>query len=600
MEYSKNFGFALPSSANDVDLADINEIANNFRKIDENAVKKEAGKGLSENDFTDAEKQKLQNALLPENIDQKYNPTSENPQSGIAVAQATKILKDHIIKLGKNLYDETKFLSDTRADGTTRAGETCSYWIKVVENESYVLSRKSKAPAYFRIYGKDSAGTLTSIYEGNITTGYVFTIPSGITHVRFSCANANFVDIQFEQGTEKTNYEPYTETINPSLLNFLELKSIGKNLLNRDASISGRRLTSSGDFDTSWAKNDVSDFIPVAYGDTISISGVIAEGDNNFVYGVGEYDENFKLVNFYDTLAMLQGVADKSKITIKINRNIHYIRVDYRNLAKNIQVERATEPTEYEPFSGEIALKKTYNNFKFSNDLTYSLNQWYGKKLVVDGDSITHDKGKMDYWQFAASNILEMVLPDNLGLNPETGNPYPANGRIGIGGSRIANENGANNLDQSIVLRYQNLPDDADLVMIAGGSNDWGHSGVELGDFDSTDDTTFYGALNILCAGLKEKYPDTPVVLMTPIKRGAYGQKNAKGLTQEQFVDAMIRKCRQYNIYCLDMWANCPINPNITSMANTLYNANVDLVHPNTEGHKVMGKTVAGFIRTLN
>ena len=90
MEYSKNFGFALPSSANDVDLADINEIANNFRKIDENAVKKEAGKGLSENDFTDAEKQKLQNALLPENIDQKYNPTSTNAISGVGVAQAVE------------------------------------------------------------------------------------------------------------------------------------------------------------------------------------------------------------------------------------------------------------------------------------------------------------------------------------------------------------------------------------------------------------------------------------------------------------------------------------------------------------------------------
>lgn len=221
MEYSKNFGFALPSSANDVDLADINEIANNFRKIDENAVKKEAGKGLSENDFTDAEKQKLQNALLTENIDQKYNPTSENPQSGLAVAQATKILKDHIIKLGKNLYDETKFLSDTRADGTTRAGETCSYWIKVVENESYVLSRKSIVQAYFRIYGKDSAGTLTSIYEGNIKKeGYVFTIPSGITHIRFSCINANFVDIQLEQGTVKTEYEAYEEFLNLDLLRY--------------------------------------------------------------------------------------------------------------------------------------------------------------------------------------------------------------------------------------------------------------------------------------------------------------------------------------------------------------------------------------------
>lgn len=62
MEYSTNFNFSLPSRDNDVDLADINEISNNFRKIDENAVKKEVGKGLSTNDFTTEEKEKLANA----------------------------------------------------------------------------------------------------------------------------------------------------------------------------------------------------------------------------------------------------------------------------------------------------------------------------------------------------------------------------------------------------------------------------------------------------------------------------------------------------------------------------------------------------------
>lgn len=69
MEYSKNFNFSLPSRDNDVDLADINEISNNFRKIDENAVKKEVGKGLSTNDFTNEEKKRLANALTSESTD---------------------------------------------------------------------------------------------------------------------------------------------------------------------------------------------------------------------------------------------------------------------------------------------------------------------------------------------------------------------------------------------------------------------------------------------------------------------------------------------------------------------------------------------------
>ena len=51
-------------------------------------VASEVGKGLSSNDFTDADKKKLYSALQSENIDKTYNPTSENAQSGLAVAQA--------------------------------------------------------------------------------------------------------------------------------------------------------------------------------------------------------------------------------------------------------------------------------------------------------------------------------------------------------------------------------------------------------------------------------------------------------------------------------------------------------------------------------
>ena len=48
----------------------------------------EVGKGLSSNDFTNEDKEKLYSALQNENIDKTYNPTSENAQSGKAVAEA--------------------------------------------------------------------------------------------------------------------------------------------------------------------------------------------------------------------------------------------------------------------------------------------------------------------------------------------------------------------------------------------------------------------------------------------------------------------------------------------------------------------------------
>ena len=103
MEYSKNFNFALPSRDNDIDLADINEISNNFRKIDENSVKKEVGKGLSTNDFTDEYKAKVEKALTGENIDAEMSDTSENPVQNKAV----KGYIDDKTKQGHLIYQTT-------------------------------------------------------------------------------------------------------------------------------------------------------------------------------------------------------------------------------------------------------------------------------------------------------------------------------------------------------------------------------------------------------------------------------------------------------------------------------------------------------------
>lgn len=62
MDISTNYGFFLPSRDAD-DIADINQISDNFRTIDEKMVEKVEGKGLSENDYTAQDKGKVQGAL---------------------------------------------------------------------------------------------------------------------------------------------------------------------------------------------------------------------------------------------------------------------------------------------------------------------------------------------------------------------------------------------------------------------------------------------------------------------------------------------------------------------------------------------------------
>ena len=85
----------------DIKLEDFN--TDNFynnKQIEQklnNKVDKIEGKGLSTEDYTTAEKQKLSELQLP---DQTYNPESENAQSGKAVAEA---LEQNIEELSKSL-----------------------------------------------------------------------------------------------------------------------------------------------------------------------------------------------------------------------------------------------------------------------------------------------------------------------------------------------------------------------------------------------------------------------------------------------------------------------------------------------------------------
>lgn len=185
MEYSKNFNFALPSSTNDTDLADINELANNFRKIDENAVKKEQGKGLSTNDFTDAEKQKLEDALLPENIDQKYNPTSPNAQSGVAVASVI----DGVANAIKNTASGNPIVIDDASPITHNLD------IKTSANETVYVRSKNLIPFDNKSYnnGKYVAGQTYTINGVSFTVnddGSVYAVGTAINSTVFVLSNS--------------------------------------------------------------------------------------------------------------------------------------------------------------------------------------------------------------------------------------------------------------------------------------------------------------------------------------------------------------------------------------------------------------------------
>ena len=108
MEISTNLGFYLPSSASD-DIADINQISDNFRNLDEYIpgmfrevkadIRTKQDVLVSGKNIKSVNGKSLLgegNLELSIEVDQTYNPTSENAQSGKAVAEAVGSVEDAI------------------------------------------------------------------------------------------------------------------------------------------------------------------------------------------------------------------------------------------------------------------------------------------------------------------------------------------------------------------------------------------------------------------------------------------------------------------------------------------------------------------------
>ena len=142
--------------------------------------------------------------------------------------------------------------------------------------------------------------------------------------------------------------------------------------------------------------------------------------------------------------------------------------------------------------------------------------------------------------------------------------------------------------------RYATMANDADMVVVVGGTNDYG-TNVVLGTIADTEDVSFYGALNVLCNGLLEKYPGKRIVFITPFHRANEGA-NSAGATLAQYRQAIFDVARDvYGFAVLDGWAVGLSPKNAAIKAQYI----VDGLHPNPPGHELIGQSVAHMLNAL-
>lgn len=208
-----------------------------------------------------------------------------------------------------------------------------------------------------------------------------------------------------------------------------------------------------------------------------------------------------------------------------------------------------------------------------------------GLKVNFLGDSITFGTG---------SSAPEFRYPSM--LEREQGLAVARN--YGIGGTRFARQHTPSNAkwDQDFCSRVEGMDPDADLIVVFGGTNDFGHGDAPMGTFEDRTPDTFYGACHTLMSSLIEKYPTSTIVFITPIHRETEDRLNHNGCRLVDYVDIIKEVARYYSLPVLDLFATAGIQPKLAVQKEALC---PDGLHPNDAGYRRITDRLAAFLLAL-
>ena len=234
---------------------------------------------------------------------------------------------------------------------------------------------------------------------------------------------------------------------------------------------------------------------------------------------------------------------------------------------------------------------------------------WKGKRVAFLGDSITdprHVGCTENYWNF---------LPRFLGIDAYV---------YGRNGWRMDGM-----LKQAEWLR-EDLGDEVDAIFVFAGTNDFNGS-VPRGEWYNEeevqtrrsqgqvsvkhrkirmDETTFRGRINLLMSYLKHEFPRQQIVLMTILHRGyaSFGPKNIQPDEMHanllgEYVDAynedILQAGRIWSVPVLDVSMTSGLLPTDAEYSSYFHDAESDMLHPSSQGHRRLALTMAHWMRSL-
>lgn len=214
-----------------------------------------------------------------------------------------------------------------------------------------------------------------------------------------------------------------------------------------------------------------------------------------------------------------------------------------------------------------------------------------GKIINFIGDSITYGYCVVDHSKRFVNRIGH--------LTGAICNNY------GIAGTRIARQyqpSDAPHKDRDFCSRVEEMDSNADIVVVFGGTNDYGHGDAPFGtDADETVDT-FCGALHVLYRRLRSHCPKALIVILTPMHRrgedNIYGEgaKVQPSLPLLGYVEQIRKTAREYGYPVLDLYNEPELDPNDDAVNQSRF---ADGLHPKDAGHMIIADKLIDFLQKL-
>lgn len=195
----------------------------------------------------------------------------------------------------------------------------------------------------------------------------------------------------------------------------------------------------------------------------------------------------------------------------------------------------------------------------------------YGKKIIVFGDSYVQNSGRPieETWHYKLAVKYNMEY-HNWGRN----------------GSCVAYEWETERFGLPLYERYSDLPDTTDYVIVIGGHND----AVLMHRYGEGTEY-FESKLQILCAGLRQKYPNTRICFVTPW--------NVPQPMYRETTQAIEKVCGEYDIPVFNSALHSGINVRFQGFRRIYFQAPYDMAHLNAKGHDLFLPRIEPFLLGL-